>query len=96
MMPGNAYRLQHNGQLERWMPAAQALGYRQALDFLDNEWFTTLTRSKQRRRRAVLRFIAIFQAATRNYARKQIAWFRNHEDRWSIWKMDDAKWDSVQ
>eukprot|EP00041_Stephanoeca_diplocostata_P021643 m.506939 g.506939 ORF g.506939 m.506939 type:complete len:507 (+) comp21877_c2_seq5:255-1775(+) len=85
-------RLQHNGQLERWMPAAQALGYRQALDFLDNEWFTSLTRSKQRRRRALLRFIAIFQAATRNYARKQIAWFRNHEDRF-VWMYRDFEMD---
>eukprot|EP00041_Stephanoeca_diplocostata_P021642 m.507030 g.507030 ORF g.507030 m.507030 type:complete len:79 (+) comp21877_c2_seq14:353-589(+) len=72
------------------MPAAQALGYRQALDFLDNEWFTSLTRSKQRRRRALLRFIAIFQAATRNYARKQIAWFRNHEDRCGVGGVEGA------
>eukprot|EP00729_Bicosta_minor_P020268 gene20268-32220_t len=65
--------------MEEWTAGARAVGYRQALEYLKNDWFTTKTRSPQGRRRKFLRFVQTYQGATRRFSRKQQAWFRNKE-----------------
>ena len=62
--------------------AAQAIGYRQALDFLDSP------RSKE----DYERFITEFKQASRNYAKRQFTWFRKEPlFRWVDLDLHDPK-----
>ena len=81
--------------LRRLGPAAsagaiRAVGYRQALEYLEREWFTTDTRSPQRRVRALGRLSELYKGATRQLARKQLSWYRNREPRfWWLMRTED-------
>jgi tRNA dimethylallyltransferase len=57
--------------MEDWTAGARAVGYRQAIEYLKADWFTTKTRSVQGQRRKFLRFVQQYQSATRRFARKQ-------------------------
>lgn len=62
--------------------AAQAIGYRQALDFLKTE------RSPEEYQK----FVASFKQATRNYAKRQLTWFRQEPlFRWLDLDMHDPE-----
>lgn len=76
--------------LEPWTAGARAVGYRQAIDYVQSDWLTSNYRSPQGRRRKLLQFIARYQAATRGLARKQQAWFRHKEpDFWWLLRETD-------
>lgn len=62
--------------------AAQAIGYRQALEFLDSN------RSKEEYNR----FVASFKQASRNYAKRQLTWFKKEPlFRWLDLDMHDPE-----
>lgn len=62
--------------------AAQAIGYRQALDFLKTE----------RTPEDYQKFVASFKQATRNYAKRQLTWFRQEPlFRWLDLDMHDPE-----
>ena len=58
-------------------PAAKAVGYKQIMEYVAADWGVRVTKPWQARRRGFLRVLNRFQAATRQYARKQISWYRN-------------------
>eukprot|EP00053_Salpingoeca_punica_P005289 m.53505 g.53505 ORF g.53505 m.53505 type:complete len:613 (-) comp13173_c0_seq1:999-2837(-) len=67
------------------MHCAKALGYKEALEYLEQSWFKPRNRSVQSRRRALSQFLLSFQAASRQYARKQVTWFRKQPGyRWIV------------
>ena len=81
-------------QLEPWTSGARAIGYRQAIEYITREWMTQDTRSEQGRRRKFIQFLYRYQAAMRQFARKQQMWFRNKEpDYWWLIRNqeDDAQ-----
>ena len=77
--------------MEDWTAGARAVGYKQAIEYLKADWFTTKTRSVQGQRRKFVRFVQQYQAATRRFARKQQAWFRNKEPNywWMVRNQED-------
>lgn len=53
-----------------------ALGYRQAMDYVTEHWLRKRWTSPQSHRRALVRLVRQYQAVTRQFARRQMTWFR--------------------
>eukprot|EP00042_Codosiga_hollandica_P049172 m.565276 g.565276 ORF g.565276 m.565276 type:complete len:487 (-) comp57823_c0_seq2:37-1497(-) len=66
--------------LQSQLPCAKGLGYQQVLQYLDHEWFGNHTISNARESRAFHSLLVKFQAATRQFARKQIGFFRTQPE----------------
>lgn len=65
------------------MASAKGLGYREAIEYINEHWLGKRWSSKQSRRRAFLRFILTFQTSTRQFAKRQMTWFQKEPSmRW--------------
>ncbi len=56
------------------------LGYRQVVAYLDKHWLTTRPRSRQGQARALQRLLQEYQAASRQFARRQVNTLIMHVD----------------
>lgn len=65
---GEIRRLKEEGKLERSMPAASAVGYRELLAFIDGEYETQKEATEAIKR------------STRHYAKRQLTWFSGIDD----------------
>ncbi|KNC75014.1 hypothetical protein SARC_12452 [Sphaeroforma arctica JP610] len=60
-----------------------AIGYKQAIQYLNAEWLTPLKISRQRKSRRLLKFISDYQATVRRYARTQMGY--HNKDTQFMW-----------
>eukprot|EP00871_Galdieria_phlegrea_P003828 jgi/Galph1/4446/GphlegSOOS_G3055.1 len=67
------FSLLHSGALSRNSSAGRAIGYRQTIDYLLNE------EKHQNSTDSFLNYVQEFQNASRQYARRQLQWFRGEE-----------------
>ena len=60
--------------------SGKGVGYRQAIEYLRDEWFALPSSSAAREIRAFLRLLTSYQTASRQLARRQMSWFRSEPE----------------
>eukprot|EP01134_Creolimax_fragrantissima_P008437 CFRG8437T1 len=60
----------------------KAIGYQEAIAYLNSEWLRPLKISRQRRIRTFKKFVAQYQGSVRRYARSQFSWHKRDDFFW--------------